>query len=751
MFIKRFFVIVSSFVLLNACNSLPINKQMSVGQNARVQSLVLHFTALDYQRSMLALKDSGGVSSHYLIPELDDSTYPNSNLEIIQLVDENQRAWHAGRSYWDKRKNLNDTSIGIEIVNVPECQHHPVVKFTHGGEYGVHKDCTFPDFGQQQIALLIGLAKDILKRHPDITPTRVIGHSDISPSRKNDPGPRFPWYQLYENGIGAWYDSETQGKYLQLFESFAPSINLVQKALYYYGYNIKETGGIDRQTQDVLFAFQMHFLPWQVTGEINPETAAAVFALLEKYKEPQLKVLMSSYYREEAESSGFSQKLQTDTKHLVKSFYGVTGQGSLILIHPALWSLKDLSVSINGKKLKFAKPLSSKSSGIKVDISKVVKNGNNVLEVKSASDLSHASIEIIAPRLKGPQVWLERKLRNELTNELGTLEENFEFSLVQHDKVILHKAFGNKGLNGELHLTQLSSFFTTQLAVLRLIGEQRLQLTNSVYDYLPKYQGDGKANRTIKHVIEHTSGYPAVENYLQALEQANLDDKDINGAPVLPTQQGSVMNNPFSEASTETIDWTNAIFDVPFYYGVNQRRVYSEFNDLVLRLVIEQITNMPFEQYITTELLLPLGLTHSVFRRVQNNNASPISLLTTRMKDVLVLTQLLKNNGSYGNQHIFKPSEYSRWLQQHSFGLLAAKDSQLTKLNNIQKCSPYLTQSSHLSVADNSFVLVDDRLDISVIVSFQQEIKNDSNQCGLSDAQQRVLNKTLEVIYQSQR
>ena len=745
-FIKRFFVILSSLVLLNACNLLPVNKQISVGQNARVQSLILHFTALDYERSMLALKDSGGVSSHYLIPELNDVTYPNSDLEIIQLVDEDQRAWHAGYSYWDKRKNLNDTSIGIEMVNIPKCQHHPLVKGTHGGEYAAHRNCTFPQFGTQQIALLIDLIKDILTRHPDITPTKIIGHSDVSPNRKNDPGPRFPWFQLYENGIGAWYDSDTQGKYLQLFESFAPSVNLVQKALFDYGYNIKETGVLDRQTQEVLTAFQMHFLPWQVNGELNPETAATVYALLEKYKEPLLEKLMVRYHREEAKKSSFSKIQQTKTKHLVKSFYGVKGQGALIFIHPAFSSLKNLRISINGKMMKFTKPLNTKSSGIKVDISKVVSNGNNVLEVTSTSDLSHANIEIIAPTLKGPQVWLERKLRNELTNELSTLESSFEFSLVQHDKVILHKAFGSESLNGELHLTQLSSFFTTQLAVLKLIGEQRLSLTNSVSDYLATYRGDGKANRTIEHLLTHQSGYPKVDNYLQALLLEHVASEQ-------ELSNGTVLNNKLSP-----INWSKAIFNVPFYYGVNQQQSYSEFNDLVLRLVIEKITNMPFEQYVNTQLFAPLGLTHSVFRKVQNDNAAPISLLTTRMDDLLVLTQLFKNNGSYGDQHIFKPSTYSHWLQQNSFWLLATEHSRLNKINNIQNCSPYLTQSSHLAITDNSLVLVDNKLDISVIISLSQlgvqqgpTLINGSGQCGLSKRQQGILNKTLQLLYQSQR
>ena len=99
---------------LSACNStsssrLPVKKYHSVGQNERVQSLILHFTAGNYKRSLFALKESGAVSSHYLIPDPQDDSYTASKLEIIQLVEEDKRAWHAGHSYWQGRKNLNDS------------------------------------------------------------------------------------------------------------------------------------------------------------------------------------------------------------------------------------------------------------------------------------------------------------------------------------------------------------------------------------------------------------------------------------------------------------------------------------------------------------------------------------------------------------------------------------------------------------------------------------------------------------------
>ncbi|HCB17437.1 MAG TPA: penicillin binding protein PBP4B, partial [Alteromonas sp.] len=94
----------------------------SANYGERVKSLVLHFTAIDYARSVTALVDEGGLSSHYLIPESNDPSDPGGKPRIIRLVDENMRAWHAGRSYWQGRTGLNDHSIGIEIVNVPECE-----------------------------------------------------------------------------------------------------------------------------------------------------------------------------------------------------------------------------------------------------------------------------------------------------------------------------------------------------------------------------------------------------------------------------------------------------------------------------------------------------------------------------------------------------------------------------------------------------------------------------------------------------
>lgn len=733
---------------LLGCNSLPIDKQHSVGQNSRIQSLILHFTALDYQRSMWALKDSGGVSSHYLIPQLTDNTYPDSQLKIVQLVEEDQRAWHAGVSFWDGRKNLNDTSIGIEVVNVPTCQHKPIVKHTHGGEYGAHKDCAFPDFDSEQIDLLVKLAKDILSRHPDIDPTRIIGHSDVSPSRKNDPGPRFPWYQLYQQGIGAWYDPEAVSYYTAEFEVTRPSINLVQKALAYYGYNIKETGVLDSQTQDVLYAFQMHFMPLNVTGELNIATQARVFALLEKYKPARLKVLLRRFQKELDQSLAFSSRLtvnqpsyfngnQTNALYQVnKPFYGASGQGQVVLIHPELTLLKKLNVLLNGVALDISQGQINNNNSVKLDISDTVKPGANVLTIKADSDLSLLSIDVTAPVLLPPNRWLDRKLKNQLTDGLSLLEHSFEVSVVKQDKHILHKAYGQGYSNRDLHLNQLTTLLTTQLAILKLAGEGRLNIDKPVTYYLPNYQGGGRGNRLIKHLVSNYSGYPTVENYLQALEGSAW---------------AAQSDNLWENESDKRIKWPEQIYDVPFYYGVNQKLNYSEFNDLVLRLVVEQVVNRPFEAFVKAEIFTPLGLTHSVFRQVQNDDAASISLLTSQMRDVTRLIQLYKNQGRYGNTTIFKPSRASKWFYQQAFWLLTTKNWLKRRELSIQQCHPYLTNNSHIAITEKALVLVDQTLDISVVVQFAADQIPTGHKCGLSSAQQDVLTKVLEAVYQSKR
>lgn len=267
----------------------------SENQNTRVRVVVIHHTTGDFQDSfhVLTKKTSRPVSSHYLIPEPGDPSYTNDDLKLYALVKEEGRAWHAGTSYWAGKTSLNDMSIGIELVNRTYCLETKEVIPPGQADQKPARLCFYPDFADTQLEILIDLLKGILERHPDIKPTHIVGHSDIAPQRKIDPGPRFPWQRLYKLGYGAWYDDDTVFKYWEQFRKEIPPVLTLQTALHDYGYGLELSGEHDEQSQNVVRAFQMHFLPWQVSGEFTDETVAVLYALLEKYYPEKLDLLRS--------------------------------------------------------------------------------------------------------------------------------------------------------------------------------------------------------------------------------------------------------------------------------------------------------------------------------------------------------------------------------------------------------------------------------------------------------------------------
>ena len=209
-------------------------------RQSAVDVLVLHYTEMALDGSLKALRDDkrpNRVSAHYVLAE--DGT-------VYRLVPEDRVAWHAGRSYWRGHEALNGTSIGIEIVNL------------HGDRH---------DYPEGQIAALIELCREIIGRHPAIEPRNVVGHSDIAPKRKDDPGLRFPWAKLAKSGIGLWPRPDA-----------VPLGGDIQIALQRFGY----PPAVDVTTADIIASFQRRFRSAKADGIADAETRALVADLLDQ-------------------------------------------------------------------------------------------------------------------------------------------------------------------------------------------------------------------------------------------------------------------------------------------------------------------------------------------------------------------------------------------------------------------------------------------------------------------------------------
>ena len=279
---KRILILLAALAL-GACSSLPMRDAPSANYNSRIQHLVIHFTSEHFAESLrlLTQKTDRPVSVHYLVPEPGDDTYERGLLVVHRLVPEERRAWHAGLSYWAGADVLNDTSIGIEIVNRSACVNNNPETEEPTPEDQV---CTFLEFPEEQLQLVVELVKDIVRRNPEIDPVDVIGHGDIAPGRRVDPGPKFPWKRLYDEGVGAWYDDDTVMRYRQRFKSGLPGVVELQQALGRYGYSIESTGELDVKTRFVIRTFQMHFRSQNISGVADAETVAILYALNEKYR-----------------------------------------------------------------------------------------------------------------------------------------------------------------------------------------------------------------------------------------------------------------------------------------------------------------------------------------------------------------------------------------------------------------------------------------------------------------------------------
>ena len=215
--------------------------------------LVLHYTGMTSGPEALArlCDEQSKVSSHYLVEE---------DGRVFRLVPEERRAWHAGVSFWKGESDINGRSIGIEIVNP-------------GHEFG------YRAFPAAQIAAVIELAADIRTRW-SIEDSRILGHSDVAPGRKIDPGELFPWKQLAQAGHGLWVEPDAApGLPLSEGEEGA-GVFALQAGFTRLGYDCAPSGKYDAQTTSVVQAFQRHWRQEQVDGVADGMTRARLIALL---------------------------------------------------------------------------------------------------------------------------------------------------------------------------------------------------------------------------------------------------------------------------------------------------------------------------------------------------------------------------------------------------------------------------------------------------------------------------------------
>ena len=216
---------------------------------ARPDMVVLHYTGMETCAAALArlCDPTAEVSAHYLIAE---------DGNVLRLVDEAARAWHAGVAAWGGVADVNSRSIGIEIANP-------------GHELG------YPPFAERQIAALETLLADILARHA-IPPERVVGHACVAPTRKRDPGEKFDWRRLARRGLSVWQDPPAAG------DAGAPDAARFQAAARRFGYCVPQSGDWCAETRQVWGAFAMRFMPGAVDA---PQTGgiAHLEALAERW------------------------------------------------------------------------------------------------------------------------------------------------------------------------------------------------------------------------------------------------------------------------------------------------------------------------------------------------------------------------------------------------------------------------------------------------------------------------------------
>lgn len=211
--------------------------------------IILHYTGMpdDADARQRLTDPASKVSAHYVVER---------GGQAWQLVAESERAWHAGVGAWGEETDINSASIGIELVN-------------RGHQWGYQ---TFP---QAQIDAVIALLRAIQKRHAIPAPN-ILGHSDIAPQRKEDPGEFFPWPTLAQAGLGLWPAPAAA-------DDRPMDYGTARRLLRCIGYDCALAGEYDLPLRRVLLAFQRHWLPHHLSGLADKQTAAMLQAVATAY------------------------------------------------------------------------------------------------------------------------------------------------------------------------------------------------------------------------------------------------------------------------------------------------------------------------------------------------------------------------------------------------------------------------------------------------------------------------------------
>ncbi len=221
-----------------------------------IQHIILHGTEVDWAKTEAILRGQTEyeASCHYAISQ---------HGELVQYVSNDVRAWHAGVSYWAGIKKLNNSSIGFELECVSNSAKFDGVESTYSAA---------------QIDVLVPLVKKLME-HYAVDAWNVIGHQDIAPNRKWDPGMRFPWQDLAKHGIGIWHDLPPDAD--DNIVTDAQRVAIFKRDLTFYGYTNDPAVAAENHV-NVIKAFQTHFLPWHICGQVTEQSIAALNVLLNK-------------------------------------------------------------------------------------------------------------------------------------------------------------------------------------------------------------------------------------------------------------------------------------------------------------------------------------------------------------------------------------------------------------------------------------------------------------------------------------